>query len=205
MKPSSITLSRIEFHRIHIDVNYDFEPAASAERIFPQLDLSFNGVVFKRYSELMYPEDETADPRHFTFHFGLQLAHDDQDKSVTLPYEIDIGGTVYCHLDVGNIEGAERFRAVRNTAYMMVYGAIREQVATLTGRSVHGSWMLPAPTFASISDEEAQSDELKRQEQLKLLNKPKRGRKKSSTSDVLDVTVSELPKKGPGSSKKRKN
>lgn len=203
MKPSSITLSRIEFHRIHIDVNHDFEPA-SEENVFPQLDFSFNGVVFKRYSELMYPEDEIADPRHFTFHFGLHLANDAQEKTVKLPYEIDIGGAVYCHLDAGNLEGVERFRAIRNTAYMMMYGAIREQVATLTGRSVYGPLMLPAPTFASISEEEAKTDELKRQERLKLLNKPKRGRKKSSENDVVDVTVSDLPKKDRENQKKRK-
>jgi len=155
MKPSVINLSRLEFTRFEIERNRDFN-APKLDDAFPQIDFEFNNVNFEFGAQLLYPENELDDPRHFTVAVSFAVRQSMQDD-VTLPYSVTLEGSAFLYFK-GEHTGLERFRAVRATAYMMLYGAFREQVATLTARSSHGLWFLPAPAFNDTAEVDATED-----------------------------------------------
>lgn len=145
MNPSVFLLSRLEFRRFDIEVNPDFVPPEE-KAFFPQLDFDFNKVKFELSTDLVYPDEEVGDPRHFTVAIKLSIRQAKQTDGVVLPYSVTIDGNAYLHFR-GKEEGLSRFKFVRGTGYSMLYSAFREQVATFTSRSVHGLWFLPTPNF----------------------------------------------------------
>lgn len=164
MKPSPLTLERLEFTRVHIDANPAFMEKAAIDQT-PQLAFDFNGVTFKRTAALRYPGSEADDPKHFHCEFRLVIAKDDQKKAV-IPYEIDVeASALLTYLDDG-LKGNERFRGVRFSAYQMLYGAIREMVCNLTARSKFGMLQLPSADFRQAAKEDAERDEERRQLKL---------------------------------------
>ncbi|MBR8234204.1 MULTISPECIES: hypothetical protein [unclassified Burkholderia] len=163
MKPSPLTLERLEFSTISIEVNRDYENGET--NALPQLAFDFRGVNFRRSALLRYPHEEAADPKHFFCEFRLKITKSDQ-KKIIIPYELDIEvSALFTYLD-DRFTGAERFRAVRFTAYQMLYGAIREMVSNLTARSVFGMLQLPSADFRQASREDSEKDEKERLELL---------------------------------------
>ncbi len=156
MKPSILSLTRLEFEKIHIEFNPNYVEE-KGDSGFPQLDFNFNNVVFEIASSLAYPDQEIDDPRHFTLMLRLSIKQESQETGITIPYSISIEGRVYLYFK-GNDEGLPRFKAVRNTGYMMLWGAFREQVANFTSRSGHGLWFLPSPNFTRSVEDEAPKD-----------------------------------------------
>lgn len=67
------------------------------------------------------------------------LLNPEQDKS--LPYSIDMECMALLHAD-DTLSDAEAARGVTITAHSVLYGAIRETVAWLTGRQPYGPLML---------------------------------------------------------------
>lgn len=156
MNPSVFLLSRLEFRRIDIEVNPEFVPPEE-KAFFPQLDFDFNKVKFELSTDLVYPDEEVNDPRHFTVAIKLSIRQTKQTDGVVLPYSVTIDGSAYLHFR-GKEEGLSRFKFVRGTAYSMLYSAFREQVATFTARSVHGLWFLPTPNFNTRVEADAPRD-----------------------------------------------
>lgn len=156
MNPSVFLLSRLEFRRFDIEVNPDFVPS-SEETTFPQIEFDFNKIKFEVGSDLIYPDGEVQDPRHFTLAVKLSIKQSKQSEGVVLPYSLMIEGCAYL-LFKGPDVGLERFKAVRGTGYLMLYGAFREHVANFTARSLHGLWFLPTPNFNLRVKEEAPKD-----------------------------------------------
>lgn len=156
MNPSVFLLSRLEFRRIDIEINSDYV-VSEEKHFFPQIDFDFNKVKFELGTDLIYPDDEVSDPRHFTLFMTVSIQQSKQIDDVVLPYSVTIAGTAYLHFR-GKEEGLQRFKYVRGTGYSMLYSAFRECVANFTARSVHGLWFLPAPNFNSRVEVDAPKD-----------------------------------------------
>lgn len=156
MNPSVFKLSRLEFRRVDIEANPDFALPTNAQ-FFPQIDFDFNKVQFELGTDLIYPDDELNDPRHFTLALKLAIHQNKQVDDVVLPYSVTIEGSAYLFYR-GKDEGLRRFQVVRGTGYLMLYNAFREYVANFTSRSVHGLWFLPTPNFNSRVELDAPKD-----------------------------------------------
>lgn len=181
MNPSVFDLSHLEFQRFEVDANPEFALSESRP-LFPQIGFEFNNVKFEIGSDLVYPDSELLDPRHFTFSVKLSIRQSKQDEGVLLPYSVTIEGRAYLHFR-GKNQDLERFKYVRGTGYSMLYGAFREQIANFTARSVHGLWFLPTANFNSQVEAEALKDFSKWQAALSA--KPKKvGRARAKTSKV---------------------
>jgi hypothetical protein len=200
MKPSSLSLERLEFAKVSVTANPDYTP--SGTNAFPQLLFDFKGVNISRRARLKYAADESDDPKHFFCMFGIKIALEDQPER-ELPYEIDVEvSALVTYLD-DTLRGADRFRAVRFSAYQMLYGSVREMVSTITARSRFGLWQLPSADFRQAAKLDAENDEKRRQEKLLSIKSP-------MTVEVLDAPAnaeaSAPPeaKASPSSPRKRK-
>jgi hypothetical protein len=145
MNPSVFLLSRLEFRKFEIESNPDFVSGKN-ENFFPQIDFEFNKVQFELGTELLYPDSELNDPRHFTLFLKIAIRQAKQAEGVVLPYSLSIEGAAYLHFR-GKDEGLQRLKFVLGTGYGMLYSAFREHVANFTARGEHGLWFLPSPNF----------------------------------------------------------
>lgn len=86
--------------------------------------------------------------------YGVSLALKVGPKSDELaPYEVHVTvkGLVRMHLVQADGQGEERrVRALVN-GVSLLYGAVRDQVMTITSRSVHGPFLLPSVSFADLA------------------------------------------------------
>lgn len=178
MNPSVFKLSRLEFRRVDIEANPDFSLPSSTP-FFPQIDFDFNKVQFDLGTDLIYPDDELEDPRHFTLALKLSIQQNKQVDNVVIPYSVIIEGSAYLFYR-GKDEGLRRFQVVRGTGYLMLYNAFREYVANFTSRSLHGLWFLPTPNFNSRVELDAPKDFEKWE--LEISNKSTPQRKRRSPS-----------------------
>lgn len=170
MNPSILSLSRLEFEKFNIEFNPSFSDETE-DTFFPQLEFNFNKVVFEIKSSLAYPDSEIDDPRHFTLNLCLSLKQSSQEEGIVLPYSVVIEGRAYLFFK-GKEDGATRFKVVRGTGYMMLWGAFREQIANFTSRSGHGLWFLPSPNFTqSVENETPKDIEHWEKDKAKLLRK----------------------------------
>ncbi len=156
MNPSVFLLSRLEFRRFEIESNPAFVPE-KGNNFFPQIDFDYNKVKFELATDLVYPDEELSDPRHFTLFLKISIRQSKQVEGVILPYSVTIEGAAYLHFR-GVETGLKRFQVVRGTGYSMLYSAFREHVANFTSRSEYGLWFLPTPNFNSRVELDAPRD-----------------------------------------------
>lgn len=197
MKPSVVSLSRLEFNKFSVEINTDFS-IESNDAPFPQIEYDFNNVSFELATDLVYPDEEINDPRHFTLMLSVDILQESQDKGVKIPYSVSIGAFAYLYFK-GKEEGEQRFKIVRGTGYMMLYGAIRECIANFTGRSAYGVWFLPSPNFNSKVEEDVVGD-------LDQWNKARKALQNISQEDSISTlsssSVQNIPKPRSGARKK---
>lgn len=160
MKSPLLSVERIIFEKISVEVNPEFEGDFSKDLM--RLDFNYNGARFYRAVNLAYPDDETSDPKSFCFSFNLVLDKDRQKEDVILPYFVDVKAVAYMTYRSDKHHGVDRFTAVRATGYSILYGAMRELISNFTARSSHGLWMLPGADFNQASKIEAAEDEEQR-------------------------------------------
>jgi hypothetical protein len=207
MKPGLVSLSRLEFSKINIEINPDYQEKSS-EGSFPQIEFDFNNVSFELGTDLMYPDEEIDDPRHFTLMVRLSVQQESQDDGLKIPYSVTIEGFAYLFFK-GKEDGEKRFKIVRGTGYMMLYGAFREYIANFTGRSAYGVWFLPSPNFNSNVDEDVVND-MEKWEANRSARENKVGSSLEHDSPVGDVqevstaesTLETVRRKAPSNSKK---
>ncbi|WP_299437677.1 hypothetical protein [uncultured Rhodospira sp.] len=84
--------------------------------------------------------------------FRLSLRVDSKDEPSRCPYHLFVVMTGQFRIAEDYGDPIQRSRLISNTAPSMLFGAIREQVLTLTGRSAAGPWMLPAVMFPIRED-----------------------------------------------------
>lgn len=159
-----LLLDRVEFSVIKVESLHGEFPLDPG---FPQLAIDPEKVNYLTRSELIFPEDQAVDPRHFALTYGVKVNRDDVPMDRGSPYEIEVEAVGYFRYVGGDeFKGVDRFRAVYFSGYQILHGAIREMVCNLTARGRHGLWHLPARSFGSIAKEHAERDEERRQQLL---------------------------------------
>lgn len=180
MSSPLLSIDRIEFDAIKISAN---DGEFHSDLVFPQIEFDFKDVSFLTMSDLVYPEEEIHDPRHFVLVYGVKIEVEEGKPSPPYSFEIAARGYFLYEGD-GQFVGADRFRAVRFSGYQVLHGAIREMVCNLTARGRHGLWHLPARHFGAMALKRAEADEQQRQSRLadlhstESLSKPKRAKRK---------------------------
>lgn len=164
MSNQILNLDRVEFLTIKIVTNDgDF----SQSETFPQLQVGNEDMVVLTRSSLTFAPDEIEDPRHFMLVYGIKIDSEGHKENDRLPYGLEIEAVGYFHYSGGDeYQNEDRFRAVRQSGYQILYGAIREMVSNLTARSRHGLLHLPARNFGKIAEQKAKEDEAARQKKL---------------------------------------
>lgn len=164
MSSQILLLDRIEFSTIKVESLRGNFPL---DQSFPQLAINPDEITFLTRSELIFPEDQVTDPRHFALTYGIKVNRSDTPENQFSPYEIEVEAIGYFRY-VGDAEyqGVDRLRAVYFSGYQILHGAIREMVCNLTARGRHGLWHLPARSFGGIAKERAEQDEERRQQLL---------------------------------------
>lgn len=123
---------------------YKIDPEVSPNLVFFPGKLSISAEVG---IDLLAEEPKYSD-------YGVSLALKVGPKSDELaPYEVHVTvkGLVRMHLVQADGQAEERrVRALVN-GVSLLYGAVRDQVMTITSRSVHGPFLLPSVSFADLA------------------------------------------------------
>ena len=179
MSAHKLLLDRIEFIKVSIQSSLGtFEADAN----FPQLKFDWDLARILHRSNLLYDPKSIEDPRLFYLRMGVRI--EAKEDSASLPYEVDVEAAGFLEYVGDEFSGADRFRAVRFSGYQILYGAIREMVANITGRSRSGVLHLPAQQFGGMAKAHADRDEQERQEALaKAKEAPKKRVRKAPPSE----------------------
>lgn len=150
MKASTLTLRDLTFLSLHVDVDMDYQKSAS--------HFDFDGVKFR--CNVRHGQTHSKEVPLWWVGVDFFIASDEEKRC---PYNLDIkaAGLFTVHDSVPK-EKEEAF--VYESGAAMVYGAIREMVATVTGRSVHGVFTLPTASFFGTFAEREKSKEQKPEE-----------------------------------------
>jgi len=139
MRASPLQLKHLLFTKVLVDPEVPFEEADT----FKHGEFSFEGVVFDVNLTTAQAAGQEADPRDFMIKLHVGISN---KKDTHAPYKIDIGVVgLFTVSEVILLEDRNNIVTVNGAS--MLYGAIREQVATLTSRSYLGSMVLPTMDF----------------------------------------------------------
>nr|WP_281719944.1 protein-export chaperone SecB [Nitrosomonas nitrosa] len=137
MLPSIIQLAEISFVGVKIwpQPHDNFKEQEDAP-------FDFNNVEIGEKSEI-YVLDNKSDPSSY----GVMLRIVIENKSGKIaPYDIDV--CVTGHFKISKkVPKEQRENLITVNGCSMLYGAIREQVMTITSRSIHGTLVLPTVNF----------------------------------------------------------
>ena len=145
MRASVIQLKQVVFQRIFVEVNEPVE----GETPVDATGFDFRGARFNVALDAgPAPGDSGDDPHSFVVALAIGLEQTDEKP---VPYRVDVAALGLVEVsDI--IEVAKRRDLALVNGASLVYGAIRELVTTLTGRSVAGSLVLPTADFRDHSE-----------------------------------------------------
>lgn len=139
MRASPLQLKHLLFTKVIVDPEVPFEEADK----FKHGEFSFEGVVFDVHLATALAAGQEDEPHDFMIKLSVGISN---KKDTHAPYKIDIGVVgLFAVSDVIPIEDRNNIVTVNGAS--VLYGAIREQVATLTSRSYLGSMVLPTMDF----------------------------------------------------------
>ena len=139
MRISSLQLKHLLFTRVFVEPEVPFQEASS----FKTGEFSFEGVTFHVNLNTAAVQGQEDDPRDFMIELNVGITN---EKNVHAPYKIDIGVLGLFEISE-KIEKDERVNIVTVNGSSLLYGAIREQVSTITSRSYLGTMVLPTMDF----------------------------------------------------------
>lgn len=123
---------------------YKIDPEVSPNLVFFPGKLSISAEVG---IDLLAEEPKYSD-------YGVSLALKVGPKSDELaPYEVHVTVKGLVRMHLVQVEGQAEERRVRAlvNGVSLLYGAARDQVMTITSRSVHGPFLLPSVSFADLA------------------------------------------------------
>jgi len=132
MKPSPLTMHSLDFLRVHVQADHTATQTAQA--------FDFDGAMLAW--SIKHGQDKDG-----TWWVAVGFATDPQaDAAQRCPYDLDMRAMgIFSIADTVPADRKEEI--VYENGAALVYGAIREMVATVTSRSLAGKLMLPTPTF----------------------------------------------------------
>lgn len=141
MQPSQIQLTDLAYLGIKVVARHSPEEEQGREAV----DFDFNGVEIGEGIDLSVLGDNKDDPKHFAL--KLHIAIDNKAGKIA-PYDIDIEvAGIFSIQQNSNIPVSEHENFIIVNGCAVLYGAIRDQVLTLTSRSARGPLMLPTVNF----------------------------------------------------------
>jgi len=139
MRTSTLQLKHLLFTRVFVEPELPFQEAST----FQTGEFSFEGVTFHANLNTSAVLGQEDDPRDFMIELNVVISN---EKNVHAPYKIDVG--VLGLFSVSEkIEVSQRANIVTVNGASLLYGAIREQVSTVTSRSYLGTMVLPTMDF----------------------------------------------------------
>lgn len=139
MRPSQLQLLDLVYLGIKITTR------APAEGEVENLPFDFNGVQITEGVDLSILDENKDNPRQFALKFRIALENENE-KGKAAPYDVDIEVAGVFSI-ISDMPAADRDDFVRVNGCAVLYGAIRDQVLTLTSRSARGPLMLPTVNF----------------------------------------------------------
>lgn len=137
MLPSKLQLHELYYLSIKI----------AARPITPNADESvpfnFNGVNIAEGVDLTEVDEDKEDPKLFVLKFRILI---ENKEGKIAPYDIDIDAAGVFSVNP-SLPLAERQEFVLINGCSVLYGAIRDQILTLTARSARGPLLLPTVNF----------------------------------------------------------
>lgn len=138
MKASPLTLLNLQFMRVHVEANFAREA--------PAADYSFEGAMLA----WSINHGQESDGRWWV---AMGFATDQGDASGNpCPYHVDVQAVGFFTVSE-QIAASEHEALVYENGGALVFGAIRDMVATITARSMPGQLMLPTPSFVGTFNE----------------------------------------------------
>lgn len=137
MQPSQLQLSEL----VYLGIKIATRQPAEGEDVSPPFD--FNGVHIAEGVDLSILDENKDDPRQFALKFRIVL---ENEIGKVAPYNVDIEIAGVFSI-ISDMPVADREDFVRVNGCAVLYGAIRDQVLTLTSRSARGPLMLPTVNF----------------------------------------------------------
>ncbi len=147
MKPSPVQLLQSTIDKISVESNDEFdgggEGVSLREDILLQVKEGFQG-----FSEYWGKENPVplVGLENRTYLVSLGIRTDPEDRRLA-PYsfELAVSGIVACMPEM--VHELRPEEAARQYGLAMIYGAMREQLLTLTSRMIHGPRLLPTVSF----------------------------------------------------------
>jgi preprotein translocase subunit SecB len=146
MKHSPLQLRHIFFQKVLVEVNGEFATDEDGEDAAEAEGFSFGGVTMDTRIDVDGRDKESPDPRLFGVYYALRVANK-EGKQCPYSFECVVSGLFEV---VGNIPKEERETFVAVNGTTLLFGAVREQVANLTARSVYGMLLLPTVNFLDL-------------------------------------------------------
>ena len=143
MQPSPLKL--VHYHLVELDIKPEekFDPHTNQELGYPD----FTNADFSAKIRLATPEGET-DPYEFMVKLELE-GHAQKKKEGLFPYRFSIGAEgIVRYSGDKTLDDRKELVVVNGSA--MLYGALREQLLSITGRFQHGPMMLPTVNFLDL-------------------------------------------------------
>ncbi len=138
MRPSQLQLVQFAYQSIKVTARQPSEGENTGN-----LPFDFNGVQIAEGVELTILDENKDDPKQFGLKFRIVI---ENAIGKIAPYDVDIG--VVGIFTIGSdVTIPERENFVRVNGCAVLYGAIRDQILTLTSRSARGPLMLPTVNF----------------------------------------------------------
>jgi len=137
MRPSQLQLLDLVYLNIKITTRQSIEGENAV------LPFDFDGVQITEGADFSILDDNKDDPRQFALKFRIAL---ENKIGKAAPYDVDIEVAGIFSI-ISDMPTADREDFVRVNGCAVLYGAIRDQVLTLTSRSARGALMLPTVNF----------------------------------------------------------
>lgn len=156
MQPSPIQLKNILFRGILVWPRQP-EPTEN-NKSYEAINFDFDGVDITEFVRLVPPGPDNSDL--YELILRLSIRNEDGKKS---PYIVDI--EVYGSFEVSGIEKESHHDIVLINGCAILYSAIREQVSSITSRSIYGTLILPTVNFLDKKSNKEQVTEPKNEEE----------------------------------------
>lgn len=141
MRPSPLQLNQHHFSKVLVEINKEY-PKIEEVKLWEK-SADFSGVSFSVHLEAGLAEGQENDPEDYVVKLNLLI---ENKVGKPLPYNLDVEVTGYFKLQKIYPPAEREDIAIVNGASLL-YGTIREMVASLTARSAPGPLQLPSMNF----------------------------------------------------------
>lgn len=161
MKPSPVQLLQSTIDKIAVEANDKFDSsgkgASLREDIVLQVKEGFQD--FAEYWDKGNPAPLPGlENRTYLVSLGIRTDPEDRQQA-PYSFELAVSGIVACMPEM--VHQLRPEEAARQYGLAMIYGAMREQLLTVTSRMVHGPRLLPTVSFMEPPKESGTAKQLK--------------------------------------------